>query len=286
MSGYSPHVYDRRRRISHWLERGSSFRARFAMRSSALLFLGAVLASGLIRGGYLDYEGSPWLKLPGKAAGIVGMAAEDITITGLTLHDPETLLSAIGVTPGGSLIGFDPVAARRILEHLDWTKSAKVQRLFPNQLDIEIVEREPFAIWQRSETYYVIDKTGVAMSGLPASQLVKLPLVTGEGADTAAAELFNHLEATPDLLLQVKAAARVGDRRWTLYLDSGVMVLLPETGMAEAIRKVDELDRTQQLLSKGIRSVDLRLADRVVVNVAEVDAKGGGTGRKRAAQAN
>jgi len=285
MSGYTPHVYDRRR-AARWLDFGKSFRARFLMRTAALVFLGAVLGNGLLRGGYLDYEGSPWLKLPGKAAGLVGMSAEDITITGLTHHDPEALLSAIGVTPGGSLIGFDPVAARRILENLDWTNSAKVQRLFPNQLDIEIVERDPFAVWQRSEQYYVIDKTGAAISGLPASQLVKLPLVTGEGANTAAAELFNHLEATPDLLLQVKAAARVGDRRWTLYLDSGVTVLLPETGVPEAIRKLDDLDRTQHLLSKGIRSVDLRLADRVVVNVAEVEAGGGETGRKRAAQAN
>jgi hypothetical protein len=33
----------------------------------------------------------------------------------------------------------------------------------------------------------------------------------------------------------------------------------------------DELNRTQQLLSRGIRSVDLRLAGRVIVEVAELD---------------
>ena len=68
--------------------------------------------------------------------------------------------------PGGSLIGFDAAVARRILENLDWIETAKVQRLFPNQLDIFVREREPFAIWQRGQAYYVIDKSGTAMSGL------------------------------------------------------------------------------------------------------------------------
>jgi cell division protein FtsQ len=224
-----------------------------------------------VRGGHLDYEGSKWLMLPGKAAGLVGLAAEDITITGLEHHEPEMLLAAIGVQPGASLIGFDAGRARRILEGLDWIESAKVQRLFPNQLAVEVKEREPFAIWQRGEAYYVIDRTGSAMSGLAASKLVRLPLVTGEGANTAAADLINQLSAYPDILLQMKAAARVGKRRWTLYLDSGITVQLPERDWQDALRMADELNRTQQLLSRGIRSVDLRLAGRVIVEVAELD---------------
>ena len=271
MTDHAPHVYDRRRRFKAFLNRGHEFRVRAGARAGALLFLALVIGHGLLRGGYLDYDGSKWLRLPGKAASVVGMAAEDITITGLTYHDPEALLTAIGVSPGGSLIGFDAVVAKRILENLDWVESAQVQRLFPNQLEIVVAEREPFAVWQREASYYVIDRTGVAMSGFPASRLVQLPLVTGEGANLAAKDLFNHLEATPELLLQIKAAARVGDRRWTLYLDSGVTILLPEEGWQEAITRVAELDRSQRLLSKGIKSVDRRVAGRMVAAVAQVE---------------
>jgi cell division protein FtsQ len=284
MTDSEPHIYDRRNARKTWFERGNQLRVRIAARTSALLFLGAVIATGLIRGDYLDYEGSPWQMLPGKAAGVVGMAAEDITITGLSHHDPETLLSAIGVRPGGSLMGFDAVMAKRILENLDWVESAKVQRRFPNQLDVSIREREPFAVWQRGRSYYVIDKTGTAMSGIAASHLVNLPLVTGEGANKAAAELINHLEAYPDLLLQVKAAARVGDRRWTLYLDSGATVLLPERNIADAIRTVNDLNVSQQILSKGIKAIDLRLDGRVGVEVAEIKAEEAGKDKKALAK--
>jgi cell division protein FtsQ len=263
-------VYERKRQQG-WLDGLSAFRFRLALRAGAVAVLGLVVASGLLRGGHLDYEGSKWLMLPGKAAGLVGLAAEDITITGLEHHEPDVLLAAIGVKPGASLIGFDAGHARRILEGLDWIENAKVQRLFPNQLAVEVKEREPFAIWQRGEAYYVIDHTGSAMSGLAASKLVRLPLVTGEGANTAAADLINQLSAYPDILLQMKAAARVGKRRWTLYLDSGITVQLPERDWQDALRMADELNRTQQLLSRGIRSVDLRLAGRVIVEVAELD---------------
>jgi cell division protein FtsQ len=266
------------RRSLSWLDQGNTFTVRLAARASALLLMGGVIMAGLVNGGYLEYEGSPWLQLPGKAAGVVGMAAQEITITGLEHHEPETLLSAIGVEPGGSLMGFDAVQARNILQNLDWVQSAKVQRLFPNQLVVEVKEREPFAIWQRGTAYYVIDRSGAAMSGLEASQMVRLPLVTGEGANAAAAELINQVAAYPDLMLQVKAAARVGSRRWTLYLDNGITVQLPERDWQQAIAMAEQLNKTQKLLARGIRSLDLRLAGRVTVEVAEIaaaDAKAG-----------
>jgi cell division protein FtsQ len=250
---------------------GDRRRVRVVARTAAVLFLFAAIARGVVLGGYLDYEGSPFARLPGKLAGLAGMAAEDIKIDGLVHQDAEAVLKAIGVAPGASLIGFDAAQAKRLLENLDWVASAKVQRLFPNQLEITVAERHPFAIWQRDGNYYVIDQSGAAMSTLPASLMTKLPLVSGEGAQKTAAELINQLEAFPDIMLQVKAAARVGDRRWNLYLDNGVKVLLPEEGVVEALAKADELDRTQKLLSKGITAIDLRLRDRIVVAMAEIE---------------
>jgi cell division protein FtsQ len=274
----------RKRPVSPFLAMGDSWRVRAAARTGAVAFLGLAILRGILLGGYLDYEGSPWMKLPGKMAGLAGMAAEDIKITGLVHQEPEAILTAIGIAPGGSLIGFDAGHARRLLESLDWVAAAKVQRLFPNQLEIAVTERQPFAIWQRGGAYYVIDRDGAAMSNISASQMTNLPLVTGEGAQTTAAELINQLEAFPALMLQVKAAARVGDRRWNLYLDSGVKVLLPEDGVDEALAQVARLDETQKLLSKGISSVDLRLGDRVTVAMAAIDEKAAEAGKKKPAK--
>ncbi|MBM3519865.1 MAG: FtsQ-type POTRA domain-containing protein, partial [Alphaproteobacteria bacterium] len=200
---------------------------------------------------------------------MAGYAAADIQIDGLTNHEPETLLAAIGVTPGGSLIGYDAALARRTLENLDWVQEAKVQRVYPNQLEVSVIERRPFAIWQKGQSYYVIDATGAALSGMPSASLVGLPLVTGDGAQKVAAELINQLEVIPGIRSRFRAAARVGMRRWTLYLDNGVTLLLPERGWQKALAIVEDLNERQQLLAKGIVSIDLRLPDRFAVAVAK-----------------
>lgn len=248
---------------------GPSLRTRFIARTGAVVLLFGAIIHGLVIGGHLDYDGSPWRKLPGKLASSLGFAADDIRITGLIHQEPETLLSAIGVTPGGSLVGFDASRARALLENLDWVAQAKVLRKYPNRLDIVVSERQPFAIWQRDGAHYVIDQTGTAMSTLDPRRLSSLLLITGEGAHRAVAGLVGELEAVPEVRARIAAAARVGQRRWTLYLDNGVTVALPETGVDKALARLAELDRSQAILSKGIKSLDLRFAGELVVELAE-----------------
>lgn len=261
------------RRRAFWFFRslpreGPSLRTRFMARAGACVLLFGAIIHGLVIGGHLDYDGNPWRKLPGQIASSLGFAADDIRITGLIHQEPETLLSAIGVTPGGSLVGFDAVRARALLENLDWVAQATVMRKYPNRLDIVVTERQPFAIWQRDGAHYVIDQTGTAMSTLDPGRLSSLLLVTGEGAHRAVAGLVGELNAVPQVKKHVAAAARVGQRRWTLYLDNGITVALPEMDSDRALATLAKLDRAQGLLSKGIKAIDLRLPGEVIVELA------------------
>jgi cell division protein FtsQ len=270
---------DGQRRIARPLKRRASkgrleaaatrLSTRIAARGFAVLFLGASIFGGAIEGDVFNYRGSPFLNLAGQAAGLFGLAAKDIKISGLAHHEAQAVLSHIGVKPGGSLVGFDASEARILLESLDWIADADVRRAFPNRLEITLNERQPFAIWQLDGKYSVIDREGVEMSGLNPLSLRGLPLVSGKGANTAAADYVNQMEAIPDLMKKVQAAARVGERRWTLYLDNGVKVALPETNVETALKRVAALDASQNILSKGIREIDVRSEARIVIALAE-----------------
>ncbi len=227
------------------------------------------LVHGASRSGAFDNEASPWSKLPGRLASIVGLAADHIQISGLAQHDPEEILAALDLRPGKPIIGFDASAARKALESIPWVKSAGVEREYPNTLKINVAERTAIALWQMNQQVTLIDDQGVAM-GQPRFLLANhLPLVTGDGANTAAAELVNDLSAIPALQQHVTGAARVGNRRWTLYLDNGVKLALPEQGVPEALNLVGRLDRDQAILSKGISMLDMRAPGRMTVQVAE-----------------
>jgi cell division protein FtsQ len=109
----------------------------------------------------------------------------------------------------------------------------------------------------------VIDEAGTTLSGISTADVPGLPLVTGEGAGSAVAQLVNHLEAHPGLSSRVKAGARVGARRWNLYFDGSVKVLLPEHGLEKALAVLGDLHDRHRILDKRVAAVDLRVAGRV-----------------------
>jgi cell division protein FtsQ len=255
-----------RRRTATWLNQTKpSRRVRGIARGGSAALLLVTVGYGLIQGGHIDSpNGSPF-RLADWLAGRAGYAAENIEISGLTYHRPEHVLQAIGVKPGDSLVGFDAQGARAKLENRSWVASAEVQRAYPNKLKVVVSERIPFAIWRQLSGFTVIDRSGVAMRDADFSRLKHLPLVTGEGANTEAAALMDALADVPELLIKVKGSARVGGRRWTLYLDNGVMVLLPEVKIDRALTLVSQLDASQKILSKAVATVDLRIPRQIVV---------------------
>jgi cell division protein FtsQ len=260
---------DGQRRIAEPVRRNPHFRAdcaprwRWLARGAAVMFLGAAIVRGVVMGGHLDYPGSPWLKLPGQIASTIGLAAIDIEFAGLLHHEPQDVLSHINIRPGGHMVGFDAKGARARLLELDWVESATVVRRIPNQLIITITEREPFVVWQNKGVLQVVDHGGKPMSGVRATAGNLLMHVVGEGANVAAATLVNQMESTAGLMVKLKAAVRVGDRRWDLHMKDGVTIQLPEQGVEAALKQAEAayLDSSAQKLP--LARLDLRLAGEI-----------------------
>jgi cell division protein FtsQ len=268
-----------RERLPGYLRRRSWWRSRTAglvERGGALLLLAAVIVHGLELGGHVKDPTSPFYNLEGRLAGLFGMQAERIAIAGLKYHRPETVLRAIGIRSGGSMLMFDPDQARRLLENLDWVKKARVEKVYPNALRIRITEREPIALWQTDGAFYPVDEEGVAIVSLHPGRFSRLLLVTGEGANTAAATLVNRLEARKALRSQVRAAARVGKRRWNLYLASGLKVLLPEKDEERALDALAAMLADGRLNEKAVAVLDMRLEERLFLRPQRLAAAAGG----------
>lgn len=255
---------------------------RVFVRSGAVCMLSAVLGYGLLAGDHLADPSTGMRGLPAQISSYFGYAAEDVRIRGLNRMRPEAVLKAIGVKPGGSLLGFDANHARRLLLNLDWVKQAAVRVLPPNRLEVDVVEREPFAVWQRDGLYFVIDREGAAMASFDARRFTGLMLISGDGAQLEVSQLVNQLEAWPGVQSEIRAAARVGNRRWTLYFDGGRRALLPEKGVEAALARLADLVGRHQVLASGIQEVDLRQPGAVAL--VPFGADGGSGGEKVASR--
>ncbi|WP_164099257.1 cell division protein FtsQ/DivIB, partial [Serratia marcescens] len=64
-----------------------------------------------------------------------------------------------------------------------WIKDARVSRRLPDKLLIDIVEREPAAIWQNHGQLMLIDPAGVPLEPVSREAMPDLPLLVGDGAN-------------------------------------------------------------------------------------------------------
>jgi cell division protein FtsQ len=96
-----------------------------------------------------------------------------------------------------------------------------------------------------------------------------LPLVVGEEANLHTKDYLALLEAAGPLKGRIRAGTLVAGRRWTLKIDNGIDVRLPEHGIGAALARLVKLEREQGILQKDVIAIDLRMPDRVVVRLTE-----------------
>ena len=198
-----------------------------------------------------------------------GFGVKRITVAGQLHATDAAITAALGAGPDTMMLNFDTDAAKARLEAVPWIRHAQVMRLLPSTLQVVVEERTPYAVWQNKGQTYVVDAEGVVLAPALREAYASLPLVVGEGAAKSAAELYDQLVAYPDLKQKLIAAIRVGDRRWTLKLASGLEIMLPDDNLGEALNSLAKLDAERGLLKRDIAAVDLRLLDRVSVRLRD-----------------
>jgi cell division protein FtsQ len=148
-------------------------------------------------------------------------------------------------------------------------KSAAIRKLYPDELVVTLVEREPHALWQLNGELSIIAADGTVIDRMYDARFANLPLVVGEGANARTQEYLALLQAAGPLKERIKAGTLVSGRRWTLKIDNGVDVRLPELDVAGALARLIKLEHDQGILAKDVIAIDLRMADRVVVRLTE-----------------
>ncbi|QIB33445.1 FtsQ-type POTRA domain-containing protein [Ancylobacter pratisalsi] len=235
----------------------------------ALLFA-ATGAYGLQQGGHMPAAIETARDVADAGANFMGFRITNVNLVGQNHVSPGEILATAGVKPTSSLPFLDAEAARTRLEELAWIKRATVQKLYPDRLDIQIVEREGFALWQKDGKINVIARDGTIIAPYSDDpRYIRLPIVVGDGAQTHVVDIVDALSLVPGVRDQVRAAIRVADRRWTLKMRNGVDVRLPEQGLGDALEELAVLDRDKQLLSRDVTIIDLRLPDRVTVRLSD-----------------
>jgi cell division protein FtsQ len=233
----------------------------------------ALLAVTGLYGTMRNGEYAEFVKAYGAPGDVIakalGFPIKAITISGPKALDPREILDAAGIDPSRSLLFLNPTDVRDRLKALPLVRDAVVTKLFPNRLTITLDERDPVAMWQINGKLSIVSSDGVVIDDVHDDRFVGLPFVVGDGANTKVDEFLKLLDAAGDLRARVVAGILVGDRRWTLKMDNGVQVELPELGAVEAMGQLVALDKQSRLIDKDVVSIDMRIPGRLTARLSD-----------------
>ena len=149
-------------------------------------------------------------------------------------------------------------------------ETAEVRLEGSSILHVKVKEKVPALLLKDDTGIHVLNKNGDYIRPLLSTENgSKLPVITGEGAQKAAAEAFILFSALHDKLDEVRGLVLVGGRRWNIVLKSGQVIMLPEKKSEQAVQKILILDKAEKILSRDIAVLDFRLPYRITLRFPE-----------------
>jgi cell division protein FtsQ len=252
------------RRPARMLQKANWRLPRYAGTAGLVLLVGATVGAGVVAGGHA-------LDVASAVTAWSGLALEEVRITGQSRTEELDVLQKLAIGPLPSLATFDLDAARARIETLPWVADVGLRKLYPHNLDVVIREKRPFAVWQDGDALWLIDEKGTPITNAVDARYAKLPMVVGKGAASRIGEFSALIAAAPALAQRTRAGVLIAERRWTLVLDNGVEVMLPENDPTAALVTAAQLDAASGVLSRAVVALDLRETGQVVVRL---DAEG------------
>ena len=257
-------------RLIAFLERHVPHRAGVV--ATLLILLGSA-GFGIVRGGHAAELSSALGDTRNAIANSAGFRITTVVINGRKQLSQDEVLGIGGVNGRSSLLFLDAATVRDKLKANPWIAEATVLKLYPGQLQIDISERSAFALWQQDGRLSVVADDGAVLEPYVSRRFLALPLVVGKGAETRARDFLALLARYPQVRSVTKAVVFVGERRWNLRLKDGLDVRLPENDVGNALAALSRLDKEDHLFSRDIVAVDMRLPDRLTVQLSDDAAK-------------
>jgi len=118
--------------------------------------------------------GGVWYLLHNSAIFVV----REIRVESNHSYSAEEVIEMTGLETGGNIFALDPGGARDcLLKNVDF-RDVSVQRIFPNTIRIDVMEREPRAR-VRFGHLYTIDNWGVVLGPRKKAPGIQLPVIRG-----------------------------------------------------------------------------------------------------------
>jgi cell division protein FtsQ len=191
------------------------------------------------------------------------------------------ILDASDIKIGDSLFDLKLHMIGRKIEENPWIERADVQRAFPDQVVIKVVERQPRAIIDLDYLYYV-DKNGDVFKMLDSGDELDYPVITGidreylldnpgqtQSCVNLALQLLAELEGRSRFNLDDVSEIHYDQQDGLIMhtLIGGVPVLMGKQGFSDKLNRLEAIYRDLEPRLLALKYIDLNVTDRVIVKL-------------------
>jgi cell division protein FtsQ len=242
-------------------------------------------SAGVLAAGWVAYQGA-WFFLYSP---VVKLANYDqIEITGNHYVNRAAITEKFASDMGKSALRVPLDARREAIEAIPWIAQARAERTLPNEIRVEVTERDPVAFLRTTSDLALIDANGVILDR-PLEGDFRFPVVSGMDDSMLLADREKRMRLLVEFLKEIDLVrtgaseqvsevqlSDVEDVRATL---AGLPGLESEPPIAVHFGDSDFVNKYRLLMenigpwriSAGhVESVDLRFARQVVVNPESV----------------
>ena len=118
---------------------------------------------------------------------------------------PGAVIEIFAADRGRSIVKIPLSERRRQIEAIPWVEHATVRRVFPNRIEVDVVERTPIAYLRQGSDLSLVDAHGVILER-PIEGAFNFPVVTGITADMPRDDREARMELFSSFSQQVDSA--------------------------------------------------------------------------------
>ena len=190
---------------------------------------------------------------------------KNIEILGIKNISKESVVKIVNAENESNIFNVSLSTIYNNLVENDWVRDLSVERILPNTIRIDIIEKKPIGIWQYDMKNKLITKYGEIISTANLNKFKNsLPIIHGNNANKNAYSILKILRTNEAFAKNIWSLTYINNRRWNLHFNQGIIVLLPSKEVLTAWNKIIKLQDLYDVLNLGLTELDLRNPDKIL----------------------
>ena len=176
-----------------------------------------------------------------------------------------------------NLLLLDKQILQNEIEEVPWVKRANIKKIFPNKIQVQVIENDPYAIFLNEGVPFLIDLDGTIITQISDQSIdTSMIQILGEKANENLESIIKSINIHfPELLNDIKSLEYIELRRWNMKLRRDLKIKFPDEKIDQSIINLKRLFVEQNVSESNIIEIDLRIHGRASVKVLEGKVKFG-----------